>query len=195
MVPFGPDSDQVAEFRKAYEEAFNEPISQMDAFEMYARLIRVYTELAKFEAREKARPLGPPEEPAPKVPSEVFLYVIVDGRVLVRQSIHDPKDCAVTVPHGTVHRNETIEAAARRVLRREVTDEPFGVTKLGEKKHGTTKRPLLRHYILAEPVRRPPSRWTSRTPKGPVDFFWISVEDARSLMNAVGEMVPLDQAA
>ena len=95
MVPFGPDSDQVAEFRKAYEEAFNEPISQMDAFEMYARLIRVYTELAKFEAREKARPLGPPEEPAPKVPSEVFLYVIVDGRVLVRRTV------PVRIPEGT----------------------------------------------------------------------------------------------
>lgn len=168
----------------------------MEAFDMYRRLVRLYAQLREFQRDNPLEEAALDPEPG-EPPSMVYLYVVDGDRVLVQQTIGcDEDEGFVTVPHGPVLGSKDFNAAALRLLKEHVSDRPFGITELGAKACDKPGPPHLRHYVLAEPVHRLPRRWTVPKGTGSIDFFWLPIEEARSLARGVGEFLPqLDQAA
>jgi hypothetical protein len=188
-----PDPESVRGFRDAYNAAYGEDLSEIDAAIMFERLLSLYRKLVAHHRQTRSTPTEVPGDPGTRRYRYVVVYLVEGDRFLAFQDKRQaPELSGITVPTGPIYDRETAEEAALRVLDHQVGHATFKiVSRLGTVDYREGTGVHERHVLVAEAVPKLPKLWEVETTERWIEFFWIPIAEGRVLENELGALPPL----
>lgn len=131
---------------------------------------------------------------------KVLVYIVHDGKLLVfRHTDFSYEEVGLQVPAGSIHPDESPEAAALREAREETRLKEFEIVrKLGEYTYDISpyRWEIQHRHVFDLELREPaPERWTSQEDHDdqgePTRFecFWIPLDTAHILQSDQGALL------